>query len=173
MFRASATLLYCLLLGDYYFPLEHFCFSSSLFTLITSVSLCICIIQNNPIPRVMSRFVNLDSSTLDFKNVRIFRALDPLWVFCLRLQWSSFISSCGYPWNGLTETADQTSFHSLSWGRTTRFKLDLFCGSILLCSGLPSKRWKQSNVLFQEELLAWNCHRCFEKKKPLFNNISS
>lgn len=64
VFRASDTLLYCLLHGDCYFPPEHFCFSSSLFTLITSVSLCICIIQNNPIPRVMSRFVHLDSYSI-------------------------------------------------------------------------------------------------------------
>lgn len=75
-----------------------------------------------------------------FSKMFIFlRMLDPSWVFCLMLQWNCFGSSCGYPWNGLTESADQTSFHSLSWGCTAHLQWDLFCGCILLSSGLFSK----------------------------------
>ncbi len=69
----------------------------------------------------------------------------------------SFGSSCGYPWNGFTESADQTSFHSLSWGCTSHLQWDLFSGCILLSFGLLSKTpqpadEKQSNVAPQRSI---------------------
>lgn len=110
-FQSFWPLLLCFIVSwRLLFSSRAFLFLSSFFSLITSVSLCVYFHQTNPILQVMSRFVNLDSSTL-FQKCSFFRTLDPLWVFCLKLLWSCFGSSCGYPWNGLTESADQTSFH--------------------------------------------------------------
>lgn len=143
------TLLYCLLEivvvlmsisvpPAYFFHFDYFCFLVNLHHSD----------QSNPRGNVtifLFRFIHSISVTFFFSSGGSFVS-----ILSNVASKVCFSSSCGYPWNGFTESVDQTTFHSLSWGCTAHLQWDLFSGCVLLSFGLLSKRpqpadEKQSN----------------------------
>lgn len=143
-------LCYCLLHGDCYFPPEHFCFSSSLFTLITSVSLCICIVQNNSVARVMSRFVNLDSSILYFKNVLFFSGRSTLRE-CSLWCCSEAVSLHPVDIPGMVKQRLQIKLHFTLFPEGAQHVLNEICSVEAFCSLLGSPQRDENNPMFISE----------------------